>query len=140
MIPEPAAEKDAELTRNQNLVFAVLEAAGRPLSAYEILGRVREDGVKAPLQVYRALDKLQAAGFVHRLESINAYVKCSHAGCDHPPGTAFMICTQCGATHEICDAYIDNLVSRHASANGYTAENRLIEVMGICSACQQEAA
>jgi len=46
------------LTRNQKLVLDVLQGSGRQMSAYEILDQLRPEGLKAPLQVYRALDKL----------------------------------------------------------------------------------
>jgi len=68
----------SDLTRNQSLVFGALSRAEGPLSAYTILDQLRDDGFRAPLQVYRALDKLVETGMVHRLESLNAFVACSH--------------------------------------------------------------
>ena len=47
-----------QLTKNQSLVFDALSQAGAPLSAYGILDLLRDKGFRAPLQVYRALDKL----------------------------------------------------------------------------------
>ena len=44
------------LTKNQALVLERLEAANSPLSAYELLDQLREEGIKAPLQIYRALE------------------------------------------------------------------------------------
>ena len=66
------------LTKNQSLVFETLQRADQPISAYTILDRLRDHGFRAPLQVYRALDKLVEAGLVHRLESLNAFVACAH--------------------------------------------------------------
>ncbi|KEG20347.1 hypothetical protein H710_00424 [Bartonella bacilliformis Ver097] len=48
----------AKLTHNQMLVFNLLQTEKAPLSAYEILDRLREKGLRAPLQVYRALEQL----------------------------------------------------------------------------------
>ena len=62
------------LTPNQSKVLAKLEAASGPLSAYALLDQLRDDGFRAPLQVYRALESLVGAGLVHRLESMNAFV------------------------------------------------------------------
>jgi len=45
-----------QLTRNQSLVFDVLEKAEGPLSAYTILDKLSDQGFRAPMQVYRALD------------------------------------------------------------------------------------
>ena len=67
-----------QLTKNQGLVFDVLSHSQGPLSAYTILDKLRDHGFRAPLQVYRALEKLLEFGLVHRLESINAFVACAH--------------------------------------------------------------
>ena len=71
---EPAA--DLKLTRNQQLVYDALTGAKTPLSAYTLLDQLRDAGFRAPLQVYRALEKLIEIGQVHRLESINSFVAC----------------------------------------------------------------
>ena len=73
-----------QLTANQQRVLATLQEASSPLSAYALLDRLREAGFGAPVQVYRALERLAEQGLVHRLESLNAYVSCSHSGgCRH---------------------------------------------------------
>ena len=53
-------------------------------------------GLRAPLQVYRALDKLVETGLVHRLESLNAFVACAHKHCHDDCASAFAICEKCG--------------------------------------------
>ena len=89
-----------KLTRNQEVVMAALRAAEHPLSAYQILDVeiVRDNGLKAPLTVYRALDKLIALGLVHRIESLSAFVLCDHE--PHSEPAAFMICQDCRSTIE----------------------------------------
>src|SRR5690606_26809964 len=49
-------ELPPDLTRNQLLVLETLHRAEGPLSAYDILDRLRDAGLRAPLQVYRALE------------------------------------------------------------------------------------
>lgn len=92
-----------DLTRNQTLVFDVLSKAEGPLSAYTILDQLRDDGFRAPLQVYRALEKLLDYGMVHRLESLNAFVACAHPQCHEHGLIAFAICEQCGQVTEFSD-------------------------------------
>ncbi len=46
------------LSRNQSLVYDALSRSPAPLSAYVILDKLRDSGFRAPLQVYRALEKL----------------------------------------------------------------------------------
>ena len=70
------------LTKNQQTVLDILESAKEPLKAYAILFDTQKKGIKAPLQVYRALDKLIEIGKVHKIESKNSYIACKHKGCD----------------------------------------------------------
>ncbi|KAA5607002.1 transcriptional repressor [Roseospira marina] len=134
--PEPA------LTRNQALVLATLEAAATPLGAYAVLDRLRDDGLKAPAQIYRALSALQDKGLVHRLECLNAFVACRHvhdpAEDGAPPGPAvFVICDHCSATRELTDPVIGGQIERLARNQGFGLHTSSIEVRGLCAACSR---
>ena len=134
----PYAVADAiKLTRNQELVLSTLEDAAQPLSAYGILDRLREHGLRAPLQVYRALDKLLEAGRVHRLESMNAFVVCCHSkqGLIHPRVTAFEICDACGKVFEFHDDGIEDALLKHARHGRFKIKTTTIEVRGVCVDC-----
>lgn len=129
------------LTRNQSLVFDVLEGSEAPMSAYTILDRLRDDGFRAPLQVYRALDKLTEFGLVHRLESLNAFVACAHrhdecCGAGHGHGTvAFAICENCGHVMEFHDHDVDHRLAGWAEASGFKPAKTTIEIRGLCKVC-----
>lgn len=130
----------ADLTRNQSLVFDTLSRADGPLSAYTILDQLRDEGFRAPLQVYRALDKLVAIGLVHRLESLNAFVACNHphgpdAGETH--GTvAFAICESCDNVAEFTEQDVVERLRDWARAEGFEAHSTVIELRGLCEACR----
>jgi Fur family zinc uptake transcriptional regulator len=128
-----------DLTRNQSLVLSALEHAAGPLSAYTILDRLRDDGFRAPLQVYRALDKLTEFGLVHRLESLNAFVACAHGhdhGHAHAHGlVAFAICETCGRVDEFSDDEVTARLSGWARGSGFRASKTTIELRGECAAC-----
>ncbi|MCO5730181.1 Fur family transcriptional regulator [Rhizobium sp. SSA_523] len=126
------------LTKNQTLVFQVLTEAEQPMSAYTILDKLRDHGFRAPLQVYRALEKLLDFGLVHRLESLNSFVACSHTHetCCQAHGTvAFAICEKCGQVNEFHDHAIDDRLRGWAQQKGFKAEKTTIELRGLCSAC-----
>lgn len=124
-----------ELTRNQTLVLDTLAKADGPLSAYTILDRLRGDGFRAPLQVYRALEKLLGFGLVHRLESINAFVACAHPHCHAEGLIAFAICENCGQVDEFSDEVVRERLGAWSSAHGFKAEKTTIEIRGHCAAC-----
>ncbi len=123
------------LTKNQSLVFDTLNRAGAPMSAYTILDALRGEGFRAPLQVYRALDKLQDHGLVHRLESINSFVACSHAQCHDTGLVAFAICDVCGQVSEFSDQAVSRRLARWAADNAFKAEKTTIEIRGACAEC-----
>ena len=54
--------KMQNLSKNQQIIFDLIDKSPEPLKAYSILFNVQKRGIKAPLQVYRALDKLVEIG------------------------------------------------------------------------------
>ncbi|MBX3567973.1 MAG: transcriptional repressor [Rhizobiaceae bacterium] len=126
------------LTKNQSKVLERLEAAAGPLSAYALLDRLRDDGFRAPLQVYRALDGLIGAGLVHRLESMNAFVACCGEHDHSHAMTAFAICDACGRVDEFADDDMAHRLSDWIAATGFSAKKAVIEFRGICAGCSDK--
>jgi len=130
------AHEDAELTKNQSLVFEALSRVEGPLTAYNILDELREHGFRAPLQVYSALEKLIEFGMVHRLESLNAFVACRHPDCDASEVVAFTICETCGNVSEISDNTLTGRLSTLAQEARFALKKSIVELRGICRGCQ----
>jgi Fur family transcriptional regulator, zinc uptake regulator len=124
-----------DLTRNQTLVLERLSKTDQPMSAYTLLDALRGDGLKAPLQVYRALDKLVAQGRVHRLESMSAFVVCQQPECRGHAATVFMICEKCGRVAEQTDASVAKSLNKVALSEGFAVEKTSIELRGNCGKC-----
>lgn len=133
-------EAPTDLTRNQGLVLGALNRSNGPLSAYDILDRLREDGLRAPLQVYRALDKLVERGLAHRLESLNAFVACADEHCHRKGLIAFAICEGCGKVDEFADAVIEERLGNWAGDKGFKVERTTMEIRGKCAECLKLAA
>ena len=127
-----------KLTKNQRLVYDALSGAEGPLSAYTILDKLRSEGFRAPLQVYRALDKLLDFGLVHRLESLNAFVACSHPHEEEHGVTAFAICETCGQVDEFSDPVIEERLEAWASHHNFTPAKTTIELRGACGRCRMQ--
>ena len=124
------------LTKNQALVMTTLSQADGPLSAYTILDQLRDEGLRAPLQVYRALDKLVEFGMVHRLESLNAFVPCRHTDSKANDLVAFTICETCGHVAEVTDGSLDKRLKGVASKSGFELRHSTVELHGVCNDCQ----
>ena len=125
-----------ELTRNQALVHDTLCQADGPLGAYALLDRLRDRGFRAPLQVYRALDRLQTLGLVHRVESLNAFVACAHTDDIPHDVMGFAICDDCGCVAEFADAAAVRTLHRWAREQGFRVDSATIELKGCCRACR----
>lgn len=133
------AHQANDLTKNQSLVMNALSEASGPLSAYTILDELRDHGFKAPLQVYRALEKLVEFGLVHRLESLNAFVACQHPSCDggNEETTLFTICVECGQVRELVNKQLISAVDSLSDKNDFLLQKSVIELRGLCSSCSK---
>ena len=127
-------------------IMGALNEASRPLSAYDLLDRLRPTGVAAPLTVYRALDKLIASGQVHRVESLNAFVACRSGEHHHEHGgedktapsrrsVAFAICDRCGTVDEFHDTKLFERLDRGLGKMNFSPRTSAIEVHGLCGDC-----
>ncbi|MCZ2329018.1 Fur family transcriptional regulator [Bartonella sp. F02] len=125
----------SKLTRNQMLVLDILKNSQGPLSAYAILNRLREEGLRSPLQVYRALEKLIQLKCVHRLESVNAFMACSYPNhCQHEL-TTFAICDNCGKVNEIQNKKIVHDIRKITQNIDFQSYKSTIEIRGTCKEC-----
>jgi Fur family zinc uptake transcriptional regulator len=119
---------------NTERVFHVLRSAAAPMTAYEVLKSVQSDRPWAPPTAYRALNRLVEERRVHRLESINAYVACSHG---HHAGAAAVIaiCQACGRAEELAQDRLVEELRHTAAANGFLVDRAVIELTGRCAPC-----
>ena len=122
------------LTKNERLVWDALIETHEPLKAYEILDKLKEKGVRAPMTVYRALDGLESKGVIHKLDGINAFVLCNHET-PHSVQT-FLVCTNCSGVQEVeLDAAIKADVRPVIQNHHFQMESARLEVKGQCSSC-----
>lgn len=125
-----AAEQD-------KVIVEALREAGQPLSAYDIIGRVRDEVTLAPQTVYRALDRLIASGAAHRLESLNAFVACAHE--IHAGAALFAICESCNGVTEFDDRDAVASLSGWAVKHRFAVRVMTLELRGLYKACAEAA-
>jgi len=136
-VEHACSERGLRLTPIRAHVLGLIAEAGRPLKAYDLLDQVREGdgpGAAAPPTVYRALDFLLANGFIHKLQSVNAFVACHH------PSTAqhsvpFLICDRCHSAVELEDEAVVASLDERARALGFVPQAQTLEVHGLCAQC-----
>ena len=130
-------ERGLRLTPIRARVLQLVADAGKPIKAYDLLERVRDGegaGAAAPPTVYRALDFLLANGFIHKLESINAFVACHHPNATRH-SVPFLICEGCNAAIELEDASIVAALDAAARSHGFAPQAQTLEVHGLCARC-----
>jgi Fur family transcriptional regulator, zinc uptake regulator len=72
-------EQGLRLTPTRRRVLEMVLAADGPVKAYDLLDQLKaEQPGAAPPTVYRALEFLLENHFIHRLETLNAFVSCFH--------------------------------------------------------------
>ena len=127
----------ASLTPGRRRILDILEEAGQPLGAYEMIDRLAAANGKrpAPISIYRALDFLVDQGLVHRLASRNAFMACGQAHQAHEM-VAFLICDVCGLVSEAASQPMRKSLTALAQKIGFSARDQIIEVTGRCAACQ----
>lgn len=108
------------------------------MKAYELLAALKDKGVKAPMTVYRALDRLESKGLVHKLDGINAFVICNH---DEPHRIQiFLICTNCSHVEEVREEDVSGFdwssMTRLGETAGFHPQSTRIEVRGVCEKCR----
>ena len=127
--------KKEKLTKNQQTVLSLLEQSNEPLKAYTILSGTQKKGIKAPTQVYRALDKLIEIGKVHKIESRNAFVACKNSSCQLSKATAFSICESCEEVSEISDNKLSKYLKSFQDKAGMKFKKYNLEFFGLCKKC-----
>jgi Fur family zinc uptake transcriptional regulator len=131
------ATKRRPSTEQDRLISDALRDAGRPVSAYEIIDSLRDRATLAPQTVYRSLDRLIASGAAHRLESLNAFVACSHAA--HKGSAVFAICDRCGGVDEFDEPKALKALADWASAAQFALRQMTLELRGTCARCNSQS-
>lgn len=128
-------ERGVRLTEIRRQVLALVWAEHRPVGAYDILAMLsRDDRPATPPTVYRALEFLVTQGFVHRIESRNAFVGCSDPAADH--GGHFLLCRDCGRAAELDGGALETAIRQRAVAVGFAPEGATVEIYGLCPDCR----
>ena len=130
-------QKQQNLSKNQKIIFDIIYNSSEPLKAYTILFNVQKKGIKAPLQVYRALDKLVEIGKIHKIESRNAFVACKNSNCKISNATAFSICEKCEKITEINNPKLSQYLKAFKDNTGMKYEKYNLEFFGLCKKCKK---
>tara|TARA_R110002072_G_scaffold284396_2_gene448413 strand:+ start:5518 stop:6015 length:498 start_codon:yes stop_codon:yes gene_type:complete len=133
-------DQGARLTEKRRRVLQVVLESAEPLSAYQIADQYRDTYGKtlSVMSVYRMLNFLKENELVHRLETTNQYLPCSHISCQHDHEVPqFLICDSCRGVDEVgIRKEILNELSANIEDTGFRLARQQLEFHGTCRACQ----
>lgn len=129
-------QRGVQLTDIRKQVLELIWADHHAVKAYDLLERIKPLQTAAkPATIYRALDFLMEQGFIHRVESLNAFIGCCNLKNVHKQ--LLLICKQCQNVEErAADAVMDTL-KRELKQAGFIAHHQAIEIQGICADCRE---
>lgn len=124
----------ARFTSIREKVFRLLASTQSGVGAYELLEQLKSTEPAAkPATIYRALDFLTEQGFIHKIESSNAFLLCHHFEHHHP--AQLLICQGCGHVEELHSKALQQEFESLATAKGFVIKQQTIEARGLCQHC-----
>lgn len=128
-------DKGVRFTTIREKVFRLLAGTQSGVGAYDLLEQLKQTEPNAkPATIYRALDFLAEMGFIHKIESTNAFMLCHHFEHTHP--VQLLICEKCGHVEELNSHAIAHELNNQATDLGFKVVTQTIEARGICAKCQ----
>jgi Fur family zinc uptake transcriptional regulator len=140
------SRRGGRLTLKRRRVLELVLNADSPLSAYQLgdLYSNRFQSNISIMSVYRMLEFLVSHSLVHRLETTNQYLSCTHirdcckAETSHST-PQFLICDHCHQVYEIpLGVEVLRMIHEDVERNGFTMLQRQIEIHGTCKNCSNQ--
>jgi len=121
-----------KITNARQDVLEVLANSDQALTAYSIQDLLKQHCIDYQvITIYRVLDLLCELDLVHRIYSINAYVKCSSKKNHSHHHHQFLVCEKC---HQI--KKIDNHIPCAITHKDFTVKRDIHEILGLCNSCK----
>lgn len=124
-------------------IFSLLLKSKKAASAYELVDSYKQVFNKPVpvMTVYRVLEFLQSKNLVHKLDTANKFVACTHMDCDHMHhASQFLICKQCQTVKELHMSLDQiNEIKQTIEQTGFHLLNSQIEMNCICEVCYADA-
>lgn len=135
-VEQHCRQRGLRLTPTRRRVLELVLAADGPVKAYDLLDQLKtEQPGAAPPTIYRALDFLLENDFIHRLETLNAFVSCFHPHESHQG--QFLICEHCHSVTEIHNDALTDQLRQAARQDDFEPTRQVLEIYGLCGSCRQ---
>jgi len=130
-------DKHLRFTGLRKRVLELIWAHPHPVKAYDLLDQLKQEDKNAkPPTLYRSLDFLLEHGLVHRINSLNAFIGCTHPHAHR--SCYFLICSTCHTVEESCAHTLHDALQQNCKSQGFTPLHISVEIEGICRDCAKE--
>ena len=127
-------DKGVKLTKLRQRVLKLICKSHGYVKAYDLLNDLKKiDAAAKPPTIYRSLDFLIKHGFIHKIQSLNAFVGCSHP--DEHEDCYFLICKECKNIEECCSNKVKKVLTSTSGKNNFSPNQVTLEITGICQDC-----
>ena len=129
-------QRGVKLTKLRETVLKLIWKNHSYVKAYDLLEDLKKiDSSAKPPTIYRSLEFLLENGFIHKIQSLNAFVGCSHPN-EHNK-CYFLICKECQNIEECHSENINEFVQSTSSNNNFSPNQVTLEISGVCQECIQ---
>ena len=124
-------ENDFKLTKSWIDILTTLSKHEQALSPYQIQDILKETGKNySAITIYRVLETFMSIDIIHKVHSINSYMKCVH---DHDHSHSLLVCKSCHSVEAIERERKDM-----PQVEGFVVKEVVDEIVGLCKACDIE--
>lgn len=127
-------DRGLNLTPIRRRVLELLATSRVPVPAYTLVDQLASGKPVGPPTVYRALEFLIEAGFVHYVALRRAYI-CSEL-LDAKGPVALLMCSNCGDVSEVASGALQGVLTQMSASCGFDPVARSIEIAGRCTTCR----
>jgi len=126
--------RGARFTPLRRRVLELIWSNHASVKAYDLLDALKSfDPSAKPTTVYRTLDFLLEQGFIHRVESLNAFVGCKEP--EHRHDLLLLICDHCHTVEERPAPGLMEAATREIGSAGFAPRRQFFEMHGLCAGC-----
>jgi Fur family transcriptional regulator, zinc uptake regulator len=120
--------------KNNTLVLNILKKNSKGLTAYQILERIQKFKFVQPMTIYRALNKLNDKGLIHKTNKNKTFHLCNTSG-SHEHNAVLAVCNDCGVAEELKTKLFSKVIKHVKSKKKFNFNNFNLEITTTCKEC-----
>ena len=130
---------DIKITALRKDILKIIVESAYPLAAYAILDLLRKERSGAePPTVYRVIEYFLEKKIIHKIDSDNTYIICSHVDDVSKKSHGILLtCLKCNGSSELYDQNFFDALESVAKSKKFKIDCPVIQVKGVCSACSR---